>query len=182
MLTAKQKRFCDEYIIDLNATQAAIRAGYSPNGINKRITRMMANDGINAEIQRAMAERGRRTEITQDMVLKELADIAFDDIGKYLEFKTVETLEEFMGEKYKVYKTIAAVSDSKDVDTKNIQEVSIGRDGQFKFKLYNKATALELVGKHLGMFSDKDKKPPSMIEEDDELFEAIREAVQADEV
>lgn len=46
IMTDKQKRFCDEYLIDCNATQAAIRAGYSAKGINKRVTRMMANDGI----------------------------------------------------------------------------------------------------------------------------------------
>ena len=45
-MTDKQKRFCDEYLVDCNATQAAIRAGYSAKGINKRVTRMMANDGI----------------------------------------------------------------------------------------------------------------------------------------
>lgn len=50
-LTAKQKRFCDEYLIDCNATQAAIRAGYSPKGINKRASRMMANDGIKIYIE-----------------------------------------------------------------------------------------------------------------------------------
>lgn len=49
-LTAKQKRFCEEYLIDCNATQAAIRAGYSPKGINKRVSRMMANDGIKTYI------------------------------------------------------------------------------------------------------------------------------------
>lgn len=50
-LSKKQKKFADEYLIDCNATQAAIRAGYSPNGLNKRVTRMMANDGIKAYIE-----------------------------------------------------------------------------------------------------------------------------------
>ena len=55
-LTEKQKRFCDEYLIDLNATQAAIRAGYSPKGMNKRVTRMMANEGIQSYIKERMSE------------------------------------------------------------------------------------------------------------------------------
>lgn len=50
-LSKKQKKFADEYLIDCNATQAAIRAGYSPNGLNKRVTRMMANDGIKNYIE-----------------------------------------------------------------------------------------------------------------------------------
>lgn len=82
-LTEKQKRFCDEYLIDLNATQAAIRAGYSPKGMNKRVTRMMANEGIMNYIQQHMKDREKRTEITQDKVLKELAAIAFSNGSNY---------------------------------------------------------------------------------------------------
>ena len=115
----------------------------------------MTKDDIQTRIAELMEKREKRTEITQDQVLKELASIAFDDIGNYLEFKTIETVEEILGERYPVYKTVAVVKDSGTIDTKNIQEVSIGRDGQFKFKLYGKDNALELLGRHLGVFNDK---------------------------
>ena len=155
-MTDKQKHFADEYLIDLNATQAATRAGYSPNGLNKRVTRMMSNDGIQEYIKSKMAERSARTEITQDMVLKELAHIAFDDISNYLEFKTAESVIEYKDGKPIIdYRTIINMADSKDIDTRNISEISQGPNGTFKFKLYCKDNALVQIGKHLGMFTDK---------------------------
>lgn len=74
-LTAKQQRFCDEYLIDLNATQAAIRAGYSPNGINRRTTRMMSNDGIKEYIAARMAEKDKSLIADQDEVLQYLTSV-----------------------------------------------------------------------------------------------------------
>ena len=74
-MTEKQKRFCDEYLIDLNATQAAIRAGYSPNGINKRVSRMMANDGIQEYIKKRLAEKEDALIAKQDEVLQTLTRV-----------------------------------------------------------------------------------------------------------
>ncbi len=76
-MTRKQKRFCEEYLIDLNATQAAIRAGYSPNTANEQGARLLANVSIRAYIDKAMAERSKRTGINADRVLRELAKVAF---------------------------------------------------------------------------------------------------------
>lgn len=98
-LTEKQKRFCEEYLIDLNATQAGIRAGYSPNGINKRVTRMMANDGITQYIQQLLKDRSQRTGINADTVLKELVKIALADTeitGKE-KMKALELLAKHLG-------------------------------------------------------------------------------------
>ena len=72
-LTAKQKRFCDEYLIDLNATQAAIRAGYSPKTACEQASRLLANVKVQDEIAIEMAERSKRTGINQDRVLMEIA-------------------------------------------------------------------------------------------------------------
>ena len=72
-LTTKQKRFCDEYLIDLNATQAAIRSGYSPNTANEQGARLLANVSVQETIAKAMAERSKRTGICQDRVIQELA-------------------------------------------------------------------------------------------------------------
>ena len=74
-MTEKQKRFCDEYIIDCNATQAAIRAGYSPNGINKRVTRMMANEGIQQYLSERMKSKENELIASQDEVLKYLTSV-----------------------------------------------------------------------------------------------------------
>ena len=76
-LTEKQQRFVDEYLIDLNATQAAIRAGYSAKTADQQGSRMLANVKVQQAISVAMAERSKRTGINQDRVVLELARIAF---------------------------------------------------------------------------------------------------------
>ncbi len=81
-LTAKQQRFVDEYLIDLNATQAAIRAGYSQKTARQIGNRMLTNVDIQSAIAKRMGDRSGRVEITQDMVLRELAKIGFSDIRK----------------------------------------------------------------------------------------------------
>lgn len=79
-LTERQKRFADEYLIDLNATQAAIRAGYSENTAEQAASRLLTFVKIQEYIQERMKERQRRTEITQDMIVGELKKIGFADI------------------------------------------------------------------------------------------------------
>ena len=81
-LTEKQKRFVEEYLIDLNATQAAIRAGYSPKTANEQGTQNLAKLSIQDAVAKAMAERSRRTGINQDRVLQELAKLAFVKIDR----------------------------------------------------------------------------------------------------
>ena len=143
-LTAKQKMFVTEYLIDLNATQSAIRAGYSVKTARQIGEQNLSKLDIQKAIQKAMNERAKRNNITADKVLNEIAGIAFDDIGNYLNFFTdaegnVRTV----------------IKDSKTISTKNISEISCGRDGTFKFKLYCKDNALALLGKHLKLFTDK---------------------------
>jgi len=78
-LTAKQKRFAEEYLIDLNATQAAIRAGYSPKTANEQGARLLANVSVQTYIAELMEKRELRTKITQDMVLQRWWEIATAD-------------------------------------------------------------------------------------------------------
>jgi len=142
-MTPKQKRFVDEYLIDLNATEAALRAGYS-----KRTAYSIGNENlkkpeIQKAIQKAMKDRERRTEITQDKVLREFAHIAFDDIRNYLEFWTDEN-----------GKLQVELKSSEEIDTRNISEIQLD-NGKLKFKLYPKDNALTQLGRHLGLFNDK---------------------------
>ena len=162
-LTEKQKRFCDEYLIDLNATQAAIRAGYSPKGMNKRVTRMMANEGITNYIQQHIKDREKRTEITQDKVLKELAAIAFSNGSNYA--KVVEKkaynekgepiIDEETGQQL-TYKVVDMVltDELSDIDKKAIASIKRGKNG-IEVSTCDKVRALELLGRHLGMFTNK---------------------------
>lgn len=77
-LTTKQQRFVDEYLVDLNATQAAIRAGYSISTANEQGARLLVNVSVQANIQSAMKIRKERTEITQDKVIADIERIKQD--------------------------------------------------------------------------------------------------------
>lgn len=144
-LTDKQKRFIDEYLIDLNATQAAIRAGYSPKTANEQGSRLLANVSIRARIEQAMAERSKRTGINQDRVLRELARIAFVNAADVINFDSA-TIAEGASED-----DTAAIA---SVKVKTIPTPD-GDGVEREIRLADKLKALELCGKHLGMFNDK---------------------------
>ena len=75
-LTPKQARFVQEYLVDLNATQAAVRAGYSERTACEQGARLLANVKVREAIQAAEKKRQERTEITQDYVIGKLVEIA----------------------------------------------------------------------------------------------------------
>lgn len=155
-LNAKQRRFVDEYLIDLNATQAAIRAGYSAKTANEQGSRLLANASVQASLSERMKKREHRTEITQDKVLAELAKIGFADIRRALEWgPEVTVVDENTGETA-VANGVALVSSEKiDSDTAAaIAEISQTAQG-IKIKLHDKRAALVDIGRHLGMFKDK---------------------------
>lgn len=86
-LTDKQRRFVDEYLVDLNATQAAIRAGYSEKTANEQGNRLLAKVSIATAIQDAMKARGKRTQITADKVLQRWWDLANVDVNELVEYR-----------------------------------------------------------------------------------------------
>lgn len=88
-ITAKQKRFVDEYLIDLNATQAAIRAGYSARNADKIGYELLGKTVVSAYLDVRMAERSERTEITQDMVLRKWWDIANANPNDLMQYRRV---------------------------------------------------------------------------------------------
>ncbi len=152
-LTPKQKRFVSEYLIDLNATQAAIRAGYSPKTANEQGARLLANVSIAQTIQKAMQDREQRTEITQDRVLQEYARLAFYDPRKLFQPdgtpKPIEALDD---------DTAAALS---GLEVREEFE-GTGENRTFagytkKYKLANKLGALDSLAKHLGLFDTKEE-------------------------
>lgn len=138
-MTKKQKCFIEEYLIDLNATQAAIRAGYSPDTANEQGSRMLANVSIRACIDKAMAERSKRTGVNADRVVEELAKIAFVNPADVIDTEKATVKE-----------------DAAPEDTAAIQSVKVktfGEDGiEREIKMADKLKALELLGKHIGMY------------------------------
>jgi phage terminase small subunit len=83
-MTPKQKRFVEEYLVDLNATQAAVRAGYNEKTAYSAGQRLLKN--VETEINAALADRAARTKITADRVVQELARIAFVDARQIFEW------------------------------------------------------------------------------------------------
>ncbi|MHA1225218.1 MAG: terminase small subunit [Candidatus Hodarchaeales archaeon] len=162
-LSPKQKRFCAEYLKDLNATQATIRAGYSKNVKSARLTghRMLTNDKVQREIQRLIKKREKRTEITQDMVLQELAILAFSDFRHYGQIKEDGSLEFYPFRKIKGQRTRAIESMNESVN-KNGRTMSL--------KLHSKTKALEMLARHLGMFVEPGDKLAEIIYEISEKF------------
>ena len=140
-MTKKQKKFAEEYLIDLNATQAAIRAGYSPETAGSIGAENLKKPEIKSRIDKAMAERSRRTGINQDRVLQELARIGFAKITDVVDPETAEIR-----------------TDASDDDLACIQSIKI-KPNEFgterEVKLYDKKSALVDLGKHLGLFKDK---------------------------
>ncbi|WP_236233678.1 terminase small subunit [Pseudomonas tohonis] len=159
-LTPKQRRFVDEYLIDLNATQAAIRAKYSVKTAASIGEENLRKPEIAEAVLQRMKEREKRTEITQDKVLTELAKIGFSDIRKVVRWgETMVRMvdpEEGEGEDLVPYHGLALI-DSTEVDDDTaaaIAEVSQGRDG-LKVKFHDKKGALVEIARHLGMFTAK---------------------------
>ena len=140
-MTKKQKRFVEEYLIDLNATQAAIRAGYSPATAKEIGCENLTKPNISEAISKAMAERSKRTGINQDRVLQELARIGFAKITDVVDPDTAKIRP-----------------DASDDDLACIQSIKI-KPNEFgterEVKLYDKKSALVDLGKHLGLFKEK---------------------------
>ena len=144
-LTAKQQMFCDEYLIDLNATQAAIRAGYSTDTAGVIGCENLKKPNIRAYIDTKMAERSKRIGVSQDRVLIELARLGFVNASDVINMDKATVL----------------ANASRD-DTAAIQSVKVktmttdtGDMVEREIKLYDKTKSLELIGKHIGMFKDK---------------------------
>ncbi|AFY95482.1 terminase small subunit [Chamaesiphon minutus] len=141
LLTPKQERFCQEYIIDLNATQAATRAGYSVKTANQQAARMLTNVNIQARIAQLQEQRQERTQLTQDEVIDELGLIARANIEDFL---TIENEQ-------------VKLQDFSKIDRKKlgvIQSIKKGRDGSITLSLHSKMSALGELAQIMGLKTD----------------------------
>lgn len=148
VLSAKQLRFVEEYLVDLNATQAAIRAGYSAKTASEIGHENLRKPQIAAAIAAANAERSRRTGITADRVLEELAVIAFQDPRHYKagELTGVELAE---GAPANAMRALAPLR------TQRYFHPSRGMVYETEYKPWDKNRALEHLGRHFKLFTDK---------------------------
>lgn len=147
-LTPKQQKFIKEYLIDLNATQAAIRAGYSKKTAYSHGQRLLKNVEIQERIQTQRNNTEKRTDITIDQCLKEYASIAFLDIKNVFtdtgELKQIKNMPEDARRAIGGLEVTALTNR----DGEQIGTIS-------KVKLINKKDALDSIMRHLGGFNDK---------------------------
>ena len=146
-LTPKQAAFVAEYLVDLNATQAAIRAGYSERTAGSQGERLLKKVEVQIALAEAQQKRAERTEITADNVLAEIAKVAFSDVRKIFDSNgglvRISDLDD----------AAAACVAGCDLVTVSKGEGEI--EHVAKIKLADKLKALELAGRHLGLFNDK---------------------------
>lgn len=144
-LTEKQQRFVDEYLIDLNATQAAIRAGYSVKTAKDIGCQNLAKLNIQQAISEKMAERSKRTGVNQDRIVLELAKIAFVNAADVIDSDDA------------TIKAGATADDTAAIQSVKVKVIPTkeGEGVEREIRLNDKLKALELLGKHLGMWNDK---------------------------
>lgn len=147
-LTPKQERFVDEYLVDLNATAAAGRAGYrQPNAQGPRL---LVNVGVAAAIAAAQVERGRRTQLSADQVLRELALVATSDVTRYeVDDRGRLTLPE--GADPALFRAVSSYKRK----VRSLGGDDGGTEVETEIKLWPKVQALELLARHLGMLIER---------------------------
>lgn len=148
-LNAKQARFVEEYLVDLNATQAAIRAGYSKASARKIGHDLLTKPDIRAATDKALQERGSRVRLTADDVLRELAALVKSSIAHY---SIDENGEVQLTDDAPTHAMGAVASVKKRYKTDENGNV-VGIDTEYR--LWSKTAALELAAKHLGMLVDR---------------------------
>lgn len=152
-LTGKQQRFVQEYLIDLNATQAAVRAGYSEKTAGAIGAENLRKPQIQGAIEAQQRLIAGQLGVTQEKIVAELAKIGFANMKNYMRAGT-------NGDPYLDFSALT------DDQTAALAEVTVddyvegrGEDARqvkrVKFKLYDKRAALVDLGRHLGLFIDK---------------------------
>jgi phage terminase small subunit len=147
MLAPNQKRFVEEYLVDLNGKRAAIRAGYSSRSAEVQGSRLLRNDKVKKALESAMKARSRRTKVTADRVVAELAKIAFANMCDYWS-RSGETLDLSRIDQDRM----AAVEEIAVDETINSSGVLYRRT---RVKLRDKVGALASLARHLGMAADR---------------------------
>ncbi len=141
----KREAFCREYLLDLNGTQAAVRAGYSPRTANEQAARLLADVSVAARVAELKAARAERTETDADRVIAELKRIAFADRRRL-----------FAWGPDGVRLIPSDQLDPADAAiVTEITETTTEGGGSIRLKTADKLGALTLLGRHLGLFADK---------------------------
>lgn len=151
----RRARFVVEYLVDLNATQAAERAGYSAKTARQQGSRLLSDAAIQAQIAEANGARIQRVELDADTVLRELLRLgtidlgdAFDSAGNLLPIKQ-------MPESVRRALTGIEVETEWLVDGEGVTQTRVPKSATTKVRTFDKIRALELLGKHLKLFVER---------------------------
>lgn len=148
MLTPKQQRFVAEYLIDLNATQAAIRAGYSAKTANQQGPRLLVNAGIAAAVAAGASKQIKSADLTAARVLEEYRRLAFMDARDFYDDRgNVKPLSELTPEQTSALAGI-------EVIVKNAKAGDGAVDEIHKIRLWDKTKALDSLAKHFGLLKE----------------------------
>jgi len=159
-LTIKQRRFCEEYIVDLNGTSAALRAGYSPPSAHITASQLLAKRKTIKYINYLKIQRARRLEVTQDRIVQELARIAYHDLRTfYTADHEAVPLQSITDDQQTAIKNIAFRNKVEDVPTEqpdgSIKMEKVSKRVVSNYTLYSRIDALRMLGHHVGMSLDK---------------------------
>jgi phage terminase small subunit len=152
-LTPLQQRFVAEYLVDLNGTRAAVRAGYSERSASTMASRLLGRPAIAAVIAEGIDARAARARVTADRVIDEYARIAFSDMRRFVEW----------GPGGVSLRQSGCLTPEESASVAEVSETKTANGGTVKFKLHDKRAALDALAKHLGLFRDSrhpaDAKP-----------------------
>lgn len=159
-LTPKQQRFIEEYLVDLNGTQAAIRAGYSAKGAKVQAVRLLTNANVSAAVTAAKMARSEKTKIDAEWVLNRLAADATADLAElYDEHGNLKPIREWP----MVFRTglVAGIEVEELFEGRGQDRVAIGNVR--KIKLLDRTKVVELVGKHVDVSAFKEATAPTNV-------------------
>lgn len=157
LITDKQRKFIEAYLLEPNGTKAAIKAGYAKGSAAITATKLLRHANVVAELDRRRARLSIKTEITPDLVLAELAKLGFADIRQVMQWESRPTVPLFDAAGNPVDTKINEITivNSGQLSPEAaaaIAEISQSRDGTIKVKMHDKLSALVRLGQHLGMF------------------------------
>lgn len=145
-LTAKQAEFVRQYMVDFNGGQAAIRAGYSKRGAAQQASNLLTILKVQQALTLAVRERAKKTEIKAEHVLQRLADVAFANMSDYATW----------GPRGVVLREMAELGPKQLAAIQEVSQTVTNVGGSKRIKLHDKLKALELLGRHLGLW---DRRP-----------------------
>lgn len=149
-LNPKQQRFCEEYVVDLNGTKAAIRAGYSQRSAAVQSARLLIKDNIKTKIDELKSKKSQKVQITAELVLGELLKLATADLSlAYDEHGNLKPIKDIPEA---VRKCISSVESFEEYQGAGKDRLYIGETKKIKF--WDKTKSLDLLGRHLALFTD----------------------------